>query len=384
MNVLQVEFDRLNNKANLSKAITDIDKCLALLEAARNQIAEDPKSQAMTLARLQQSMNTQLERVGSDHKEIYSALTRYGKSLDRKFKAASAYSSNDYDALSNQGHLINRTAAMHLIREGQFSVASTFLEEAGNIDIPEGLQADFMHMYQILDAMNKRQDLGPAILWARQNAPALEKRGSNLEFDLCKLQFVSQFLSGIEGRDNAMKYLRTEAPRFQQKHSKEVQRLMCAFLYVDTLFQSPYGKPFMNPEKAWVDVANSFTNEFCSLLNLSAESPLYIAATAGAIALPTLLKMTSIMKEKKTEWNSQNELPAEIPLPPAYHFHSIFVCPVSKDQTTEDNPPMMLPCGHVIAQESLQRLTKGGSSVTLKCPYCPKESSSHLAVQVII
>lgn len=198
---------------------------------------------------------------------------------------------------------------MHLIREGQFSVASTFLEEAGNIEIPDGLQNEFMNMYKILDAMKNRRDLGPAIQWAREKAPALEQRGSNLEFDLCKLQFVSQFLSGVEGRNSAMTYLRTEAPRFQQKHSKEVQRLMCAFLYVDTLFQSPYGKPFMNPEKTWEDVAGSFTTEFCSLLGLSAESPLYIAATAGAIALPTLLKMTSIMKEKKTEWNSQNELP---------------------------------------------------------------------------
>jgi hypothetical protein len=44
-------------------------------------------------------------------------------------------------------------------------------------------------------------------------------------------------------------------------------------------------------------------------LGLSAESPLYIAATAGAIALPTLLKMASIMKEKKTEWSTVNELP---------------------------------------------------------------------------
>jgi hypothetical protein len=74
----------------------------------------------------------------------------------------------------------------------------------------------------------------------------------------------------------------------------------------------------------------------------------------------------------------------EIPLPPAYHFHSIFVCPVSKDQTTDDNPPMMLPCGHVIALESLQRLAKGGSQSTLKCPYCPKESTLVQAKKVII
>ena len=33
-------------------------------------------------------------------------------------------------------------------------------------------------------------------------------------------------------------------------------------------------------------------------------------------------------------------------------FHSIFACPVSKDQSTDTNPPMLLPCGHVLCQVS--------------------------------
>ncbi|KAI5858789.1 CTLH/CRA C-terminal to lish motif domain-containing protein [Tricharina praecox] len=384
MDAIQAEFDRLNNKSNLSKAVTDIDKCIALLENARNQIAQEPSSRGMTLARLQQSVNSQLEKVGGDHKEVYTALNRYGKALDKKFKAASAFSSSDYDALSNEGHLINRAIAMHLIREGQFTVASKFVQEAGDLDIPPELQDEFVEMYQILKAMKEQRDLDPAIAWARQKARQLEQRGSNLEFDLCKLQFVAMFVNGMDGRKHAMEYARREFGRFQDKHLKEVQMLMTAFLYTDNLQQSPYGRPFLEPEKTWEDVAHSFTKEFCSLLGLSAQSPLYLAATAGAIALPTLLKMTSIMKEKKTEWTSQNELPVEIPLPPSYHFHSIFVCPVSKDQTTEENPPMMLPCGHVIALESLQRLARSGSAPSLKCPYCPKESTLAQAKQVII
>jgi hypothetical protein len=201
---------------------------------------------------------------------------------------------------------------MHLIREGQFSVASTFVQEAGDLDIPAELQDEFVEMYQILEAMRIRRDLGPAIAWARQKAIPLEQRGSNLEFDLCKLQFVWLFIQGDQGKARAMDYARKEFGRFQAKHLKEIQMLMCAFLYIKNLQQSPYGKPFEDPERTWDDVAHSFTKEFCSLLGLSAESPLYLAATAGAIALPTLLKMTSIMKEKKTEWTSQNELPVRI------------------------------------------------------------------------
>jgi hypothetical protein len=50
----------------------------------------------------------------------------------------------------------------------------------------------------------------------------------------------------------------------------------------------------------------------------------------------------------------------EVPLPASRRYHSVFVCPVSKEQATETNPPKMLTCGHVIAQESLNRLLKGG------------------------
>jgi E3 ubiquitin-protein transferase RMND5 len=138
----------------------------------------------------------------------------------------------------------------------------------------------------------------------------------------------------------------------------------------------------LNAEHVWQTVSDSFTGEFCALLDLSAESPLYVAVTAGSLALPTLLKMQNIMKEKKTEWTSANELPVEVTLPDKYKFHSIFVCPVSKEQTTDQNPPMMIPCGHVLAADSLTKLSRGGNR--FKCPYCPLESNPRDAVQIYL
>lgn len=300
---------------------------------------------------------------------------------------------------------------MHLLREGQFSVASTFLEEAsqnpphptptpGTPNPVEGdkadltslksqeLQSKFTNMYQILSQL-KAHNLHPAIDWARANSAELEKRGSNLEFELCKLQFIWLFqgpeVNGLPNDENnglagALQYARDEFQNFQNRFRRDIQQLVTAILYKSNLSGSPYYSTFANPT-VWDDISTSFTREFCSLLGLSAESPLYIAATAGAIALPTLLKLASIVKEKRTEWTTQNELPVEIPLPRSMTFHAIFVCPVSKEQTTETNPPMMMPCGHVVAKESLHRLSKGGR---FKCPYCPSESQPKDAREIIL
>jgi hypothetical protein len=85
--------------------------------------------------------------------------------------------------------------------------------------------------------------------------------------------------------------------------------------------------------------------------------------------------MESVMKARGAEWTTSQELAVEIPLPEILQFHSIFVCPVSKEQTTEDNPPMMLQCGHILATNSVRSLGKDNAHHMFKCPYCPQETN---------
>lgn len=298
----------------------------------------------MVLAKLQDPLKKTLESAQKDLKPIYSGLNKYGKLLDKKFKDKPLPSAEN-DALSSHPSLINRAIAMHLLREGQFSVASTFIEEANRrpphpeptLNTPnpylreswekemaegtfnsEKLQQQFAEMYHILRELRERRNLEPAIQWAKERSEELEARGSNLEFELCRLQYVRLFVGRERDEDymdehpagplRAFEYAQQELRAFSGRYASEVHELMCAMAYWQNIEESPYRRLLFN-DSAWEEVAHSFNREFCSLLGLSADSPLFIAATAGAIALPYLLKMQSIMKEKRTEWTTQDELP---------------------------------------------------------------------------
>lgn len=399
-----------------SKASTTLDNAqeiITSLQKARDGIAAETSSASVTLAKLHNPVKASFESINASLKEVYGGQNKYTKVLDKLFKDK-PLPSNKIDALSTHPALVNRAIYLHLLREGLFDVAATLNEESATISnlleekgmpnkteepksAPLGIdeaesrrmQEQFASMYHILSELRDNHNLQPAIWWAREHTKALEIRGSNLEFELCRLQYVKLFLSEdatdgdhvyADGPLRALQYAREEFHAFSGRYLLELRQLAGAMAFCSNLEDSPYESIFDN-RTAWEEVATSFTREFCALMELSADSPLYIAATAGAIALPTMLKLQNIMQQKRTEWTTENELPVEILLPPSYQFHSIFVCPVSKEQTTDQNPPMMMPCGHVIAQESLLRLSKGGK---FKCPYCPGESHPRDAKKVFL
>lgn len=133
-----------------------------------------------------------------------------------------------------------------------------------------------------------------------------------------------------------------------------------------------------------------FAKEYSASLGMSRQVPLRVVGDiGGGGALAKIEKCRRVLRERKNEWSQRDELPVrmltlssydipflklhqspfilcsqiEISLPPENRYHSIFTCPVSKEQSTEHNPPMMISCGHVIAKDSLQKLAKSSGYV---------------------
>lgn len=97
------------------------------------------------------------------------------------------------------------------------------------------------------------------------------------------------------------------------------------------------------------------------------ESPLLVAVAAGALSLPKFLEHAGLPPGK--DWGQPEAVVAK-----DFIFHSVFVCPVGREQSNEDNPPMMLPCGHVLARQSIRSIIRGPQQRPFKCPSCPSEA----------
>lgn len=366
-------FDRVAKKQKLSSSKTqevldqvaqEIEQTLTKLHELGDSASADIHKSILTELNDKLKEVNPLNQLEGSQKELNVALSKYAKLIEKIFNPdiSKAYRHVDFDT-----HTINQIIACHFFRQGQFDLGDCFMNEAGEQEV--SLKSAFMEMFQILEAM-RSQNLEPAINWAASHRDHLSQNGSMLELKLHRLQFVKILQNG--SRDDALTYARTYLSPFASAHLAEIQKLMASLLWAGRLDASPYAE-LMSPVH-WEKLAEELTQHFCNLIGQSYESPLSVVIEAGAQGLPTLLKLANVMAAKKQEWLAMKQLPVPLDLGTAFQFHSIFVCPVSRDQASDENPPMLMPCGHVLCKQSIMKLSKS-STRTFKCPYCPLEAT---------
>jgi hypothetical protein len=365
-------FDRVSKKQKLSSSKTqemfdqirqEIEGVLDKMQSANNTdqvldyktVLNELKASLLKIAPLGQIESTQ--------KELNVALSKYGKHLEKYFNPdiSKAYRNIDFDI-----HTLNQIIANHFYRQGLFDVGDHFLSAVGEPESAAIMKSPFLEMYQILQAM-QNQNLEPALNWAATNSDKLAQSGSDIVLKLHSMQFIKILQNG-GSRDEALHYARTHISPFATSHITDVQKLMTCLLWPGKLEKSPY-HALLSPSN-WDRLAEELKRQFCNLLGQSYNSPLSVTVAAGIQVLPALLKFMNVMAGKKQEWRSMNQLPVPIEMEKEFQFHSIFVCPVSKEQATEENPPMLMSCGHVLCKQSILKMSKNSTKV-FKCPYCP-------------
>ncbi|KAL4312113.1 hypothetical protein GQ457_01G045550 [Hibiscus cannabinus] len=370
-------FDRVVKKQKLSSSKSqdivdrvghEIEQALAKIKAINDPVS--PVDLKSILSELKLKLNTvgPLNQLEGLQKERNINLSKYPKLLEMSFNPdiSNAYRNVDFDF-----HIVNQIVANHFYQQGLFDLGDSLVDEAVE---PEtiAVRSHFLEMYQVLEAL-KVKDLEPALNWIAVNREKLSQNGScsSLELKLHRLQFVEIVKKGTKA--DALSYARTHLAPLASLHMNEIQKLVVCIIWVGKLDSCPHAE-LMAPT-LWEEFTKEIMEQFYGLAGQSHRSPLNVAIAAGVEGLPTLLKLVNVMAAKRQEWQEMKQLPVPVELGKELQFHSIFVCPVSREQDSEENPPMLMPCLHVLCNQSIMKLSKS-SSRTFKCPYCPTQVSA--------
>jgi len=402
---VSAKFFSVNDNAS-----KNLNELIAYINGIKAELTEGAEESELTVAQaavLHSSLNRikdSAAKIASEHKDIHGSVSKVGKAIDKNFIADLSsvhnqhvfppFASNHTEAPpahinpqhqhagENEGRektkLLNQVVCEHFFRQGMLDITDSLISEA-DLEIDESQKAPFIKINCILEALKKR-DLGPALGWAKENRDRLASTGSALEFRLHRLQFTELIKQGHTKQTQALAYAKNFAA-FANTHAKELQALMGSLLYLRYgIENSPYSH-LLDPVH-WAEIQDIFTRDACSLLGLSVESPLSVSTRAGCTALPALLNIKQVMAARQCTdvWSAKDELPIEIDLGKDCRYHSIFACPILRQQTTRNNPPVRLICGHVISKDALNKLSNGNNR--LKCPYCPVEQNPADARQI--
>ncbi len=166
------ELTNVCDKFNLFSSVSAANLCQAAtaVRAARHELQEmlaesaapslNP-TQTLMLVKALQTVKEAAAKLGSDHRELHTSVSKVGKVIDRNFVT-------DYDSTSRpdvfstpqQHRMLNQVILQHFYRAGQLEIGETLAAEAGIADEDgDGKRAGkepFMEMNRILDSLKNR------------------------------------------------------------------------------------------------------------------------------------------------------------------------------------------------------------------------------------
>ncbi|GMH44246.1 hypothetical protein BSKO_12180 [Bryopsis sp. KO-2023] len=354
-----------NAREVLDRAIKQVERTREALERCEES---DP---AKAVADLQQEIERQelVKGLLKETREMHSAIGKLGKTTDKYFVKDICRATRD---VKMDHTALNQVIAEHLLKEGRFEVGEKFVKETG-IEEPVEVKELFKSVHKVLSEI-RAKNLDPVLRWAEEHRSKLSKDGepSPFEFQLHRLRFLH--ILEEEGQEAALRYARGTFQNFTKNHMHEIEKLMGLLVFnKHPRDRSPYSS---TEGTQWDRVASEFMKQACGLMGQPHRSPLLMCVAAGSVVLPEILKLAEVMEMSGQDIKQCAQLPLELSLGQEFQFHSIFACPVSKDQSTTENPPMLMPCGHILCEQSILKISKQKSRPKFKCPYCPAEAVS--------
>ena len=311
---------------------------------------------------------------------FYGSLSKLGKIMSKDLENDTT---DNFHLYPYDKNLFYNIIVKDLYRRGDFKTSDSLIKEA-NLNFDSDFRSKFKDL-NIITRNLKNRNISTLNDWCLKYKALLDNMKSKLPFECVKLQYLLLLSNNDIPLSECVSYSKKNFKPFLENplYYDEISKLMTHLLFRNNpISKCPYKK--INMDDLWNKVSSMFISDCCTILTLPNESGFYLAVVAGMISLPQLLKAEHILKSKK-ELLNEKELPYELQLPNQLKFHNLFICPVTKDTSTVDNPPMLLNCGHCVSKNALEKMQRVGShSNQIKCPTCPNVQSVKDAQELFI
>ncbi|KAJ0260708.1 hypothetical protein HA466_0039740 [Hirschfeldia incana] len=358
-----------------SQAVTD-RAFEAFVDSLVQIIMKHDLKTVLTELKLKLDSLSPINQLQESQKEWNTSLTKFEKLLGKSDMFPASSRSIDLDH-----QLVDKMLVEYLYRHGLFEVGDRLVKEA-QVEVDDQLSEAIgrsLEIHRITEPL-KQKDIEPAMQWISENREKLKEHGSKLELELVSLKYLEMLRQGK--RSDALRFARAHFPKFATPHSEKIRRLIVALLWVSNLENYPHGEELFS--LGWDKTSKELTKQYYHLHDQPSSSPLAVLLSAGVQSLPRILKLVRVMGLEKEEWEEMKQLPVDLELRDEFRFHSVFVCPVSREQSDEYNPPMMLPCRHVLCKQTVSRLSQSCSTRRFKCPYCTAHTTAAACRQLYL
>ena len=256
----------------------------------------------------------------------------------------------------------------------------------------------------------------------------------SFHFDLHRIRYLQLLYNQTHGGSAALLYAQTHLGAFRESKKEEIPQLMSLLVpgmnMGAAMSTAPMGAQAVLP--FIVDATNTFRRLWFQSSDLPTQSPLAVCVNASEQAIAQLIRFHSVQSQhadimkivkgaiatqfplvptgatavsaaatsafslpssSSSSSNSNTSVPIgtvsngeslrdlsnadiDLDLNRALTFHPLIICPVIKEACTQDNPPVMLRCGHVISQMAMDNYVRNlRMTRRFKCPTCPKEQT---------
>jgi len=335
----------------------------------------------------------------------YHKYKELNKKVDENIKGVNYLNNKDLTKFIGNidEKLIKELIVEHLIRKGNAKTVQRYIEESKLES--DSLTKDimiFQEYYDIINDLNnnkikklydwciKNKDIllkneGDAI--TNKNKGEIIEDNKDIYFECVKYNYILLLEDETKTVEDCVEYTRKHFKPFMsnKNYLLQISKLMTKLLFrkaskekSEIITESKIEDKNNNLEnKEGLEfLKNLFIETFLKLNHKSRDDTLSSILLAGRYVLPQVVESEEKLAKDKDKKNievdkEKNQLMYSLELPEELIFHNIFVCPVSKEIASADNPPIRLNCGHCICKNSFDKIEKSGVRHNqIKCPIC--------------